>query len=293
MTGAELIEYGAGYLASRGVEDAQTHCQWLLSYSMNLPRLSIILEPRMEIGESDKSRFMRLLERKSAGEPLSYILGEHDFMGIRLNVNPGVFIPRPETEQLVETFLRDVVRLGRTSLHNYPQKTPVFADIGTGSGCIAIAIAKKMGRSRIIATDISNQALECAASNIERHGLSQRVKLVKCDAAGALDLKADAVISNPPYIPHPNLGGLPREVLWEPGIALDGGERGISVIEKIISDAPRIIKPGGWLCMEIGDEQSKAVTALFKSSLWAKVSVLRDYSGAERFVFARTKWINS
>lgn len=277
-TSSELIAYGTAYLVSKGVEEAGENCEWILSHCMAVPRLSLRAYPGAAVTPTARSRFEEMLEKKSTREPLSYITGVHDFMGIELRAGPEALIPRPETEELVEKVLEFAPEGG---------KGPVFADIGTGSGCIAVALAKKMPSASVIATDISEAALKLARLNAANHGLSGRIRFVRCDCFRAVGVKTDVIVSNPPYIPSGDLGKLQKEVTMEPRLALDGGKDGLSVIKRIISGAVRVLKPGGRLWLETGDNQSKEVAGLFDRGIWSAVGAARDCRGIERFVSGR------
>ena len=220
--------------------------------------------------------------RREAGEPLQYILGTCNFMGLELAVNPSVLIPRPETEQLVDAALKFF-------------KGGDVLDLGTGSGNIAIALAKFVPLSKIVSVDISAQALEVAKTNARNHGVENKIKFIQADISlTSLFLEAgecfynnafDLIISNPPYIPTFQISNLPRDVQKEPVLALDGGVDGLSLYRNIIKNTPSLLRVGGCLMMEFGDGQAFAIKDLMQiQGSFSSIQIFRDLAGRERVI---------
>ncbi len=220
--------------------------------------------------------------------PIQYIIGHAEFCGLDLMVNEDVLIPRPETEMLVEAAV-DIVRVKGQGAKDEGMK---ILDLCTGSGNIAIALTKSVPDCKIIASDISDNALDTARVNAEKYGCSGRIGFVKSDLFDNIEDKFDIIISNPPYIARHEFSELPKEVLMEPKLALDGGEDGLDFYRKIIAGAPRIIKEGGYVIFEIGFGQLKGVSEIISGSGCFDISEVRkDFNGIDRVVVA--KWINS
>jgi release factor glutamine methyltransferase len=214
--------------------------------------------------------------RRKNGEPLQYILGTCNFMGLELAVNPSVLVPRPETEQLVDTALKHF-KGGRA------------LDLGTGSGNIAIALAKFVPQSKIVSIDISAEALDLAIANARRHQVEGQIQFIYDDLLVLLrPIKGDLydlIISNPPYIPTSQLSGLPRDVQNEPAMALDGGADGLDFYRIIIKYTPHLLRIGACLMMEFGDGQSEAVKKLIEAQkAFSNTSIIPDLAGRDRII---------
>jgi len=226
-----------------------------------------------------QEEFEQYKQRRVQGEPLQYILGTCNFMGLELAVNPSVLIPRPETEQLVDNALK-VFKSGRA------------LDLGSGSGNIAIALAKLVPESQITAVDYSAKALEVARANARSHSVEDRVKFIQADMlneavilSAAKDLKFDLIISNPPYIPTDQLSALPQDVQEEPVRALDGGEDGLDFYRVIIKYTPCLLRAGACLMMEFGDGQAEAVKKLVEGQEhFSKIEIIKDLAGRDRII---------
>jgi len=255
----------------------------LFTHILDSDRLSLYLDRDRPLGK-DKSGFVsRVLKRRISGEPLQYILGEVEFMGLDFKVTPDVFIPRPETEVLVETILKQIPDPG----WGYP-KTAVL-DLGTGSGCIAISLAKFLNNTKITATDISERALKIASANaaLNRGELDFRKGNLFQDARLELD-SYDLIVSNPPYIPSGEFKYLQPEIKFEPSIALDGGSDGLDFYRRIIAQSPLYLKGGGLLIMEIGLRQAQAIKDILEGSLnFAIMAIVKDYNNMDRVVVAK------
>lgn len=279
--------------AQRISQDANRVAEWLLLDVLDCDRSEWFLRwdepfPRELWGE-----WKRKLERKAAGEPVQYIIGEQEFMGLPFAVEPGVLIPRPETEILIETALEWGDRLRSKSGLSADEANGNFlvADIGTGSGAIAVSLAVLRPSWRFIAVDLSAHALEMAKRNAERHRAIDRITFVEGDLLHPLiDLETipDMILSNPPYISSTDMERLPLEVKqFEPKIALDGGEDGFECYRRMLAQIEALPSPPPVLGWECGDGQAQEVARMLGASgYWKQVHIVRDLAGKERHVFA-------
>jgi release factor glutamine methyltransferase len=246
-----------------------------------------------------QEKFENYRHRRKAGEPLQYILGTCNFMGLELAVNPSVLIPRPETEQLVDAALK---LEGDSPLELKVKGTVPFRvlDLGTGSGNIAIALAKFVAQSQIVSIDISAQALEVARANACRHGVEDRIQFIHDDVLTSLQARRspwasacnskvfDLIISNPPYIPTGQLSSLPRDVQQEPASALDGGEDGLNFYRIIIKYTPCLLREGACLMMEFGDGQARAIKKLVEAQkAFTNIEIIQDLAGRDRIIVVK------
>lgn len=262
---------------SRG--DARLDAETLLMHALGRERSYLYAHPELELSCSDVGRYSALLDRRTTGEPLQYITGHQQFWGLDLEVDPSVLIPRPETEHLVEAAI-EVLRTKAAAR---------VIDVGTGSGCIALALAREMPQVEIEAVDISPQALTVARCNAQRLGLD-RVNFAVSDllekflAQGA---QFDMVVSNPPYVGEGEADKLQVEVReHEPHCALFGGEHGLDIYRRLIPQAKQVLTPGGWLVMEIGFSQQDAILELLRD--WKEVRSIADLRGIPRVIVARS-----
>lgn len=257
----------------------------MLTSVMNCRRVDLYVDKK-EMTPVQERQYARMLKRRQQGEPLQYIIGHCEFLNTKLFVNEHVLIPRPETELLVEMAVQKLRMTTRRPLR--------ILDLGTGSGNIAIAIAKRIYECHVDAVDISREAIMVARHNAEKNFVQKKTTFIWCDMFNWLGLDEDLIkpydmiISNPPYIPSADVAGLPADVQREPHIALDGGVDGLAYYRGIIAAAGKFLKPDGYLMLEIGEEQSAALKAVFKQySDFQKVFVFRDYTDADRFLCAQ------
>jgi release factor glutamine methyltransferase len=241
-------------LAKTGVADASLEAEVLLRTALGVDRTGFVASLNMEIAPDRALAAEGLIARRLAGEPLAYIVGSREFYGLDFVVNASVLVPRQETEHLVDA----VVDFSR-SLGDPPLE---IADVGTGSGAIAVAVARHLPAATVYATDASRTALEVADANRRRHGVADRVSLHEGDLLEALLGTVDVIVSNPPYIATAEFGTLPADVLREPMAALDGGPDGLSVTRRLIRRAPSYLRPGGRLVVEIAPAQLDAATRI-------------------------------
>ncbi len=273
-----LLREGIKRLETVRLPTARADAEWLLASVLGVERFDLYVEPVRPVARADVERYRQLLERRAGLEPLQYLLGFEDFRGLRIRVTPDVLIPRPETEELVGWAVEILSPLACAGA----------ADVGTGSGAIACALAAAVPGLQVLAVDRSLSALRVAADNVRAHGLSGRVRLLAGDLLGPLRGGLDMVVANPPYIPSAVIDSLPREVAgFEPRLALDGGSDGLQVLRRLIAGAPAVLRPGGWLLMEIGEDQAGALASLMAAEGFSEISARYDLRGAERFIAGR------
>jgi release factor glutamine methyltransferase len=294
-----LLKFGIAQLREAQVPSYTLAAELLLLHVVGRDRTWIYSHPEEEISAADAERYSGLIRRRAASEPTQHLTGKQEFWGLEFEVTPDVLIPRPETEHVIEVALDRLALRERRA--GRPQKTDGaglrIADIGTGSGCIAIALAKDLPAAALVATDISPVALAVAQRNATRHGVAGRVRFIECDLLeNAFDSPIaishspplfDLVVSNPPYIGRREAATLMREVReHEPEIALYGGEEGYELYADLIAEAATHLKPGGILVLELGHNSLPAVQPLLDASTWSKVSVTNDLAGIPRVLAA-------
>jgi len=260
------------------VLDAQT----LLAEALGKDRTHLIVNFNQELDEDLLAKYQTLIERRAAGEPLQYITGHQEFFGLEFEVTPDVLIPRPETEILVE----EVIRL----VHQNNVAEPVIVDVGTGSGCIAVTLARELGTARVIACDISSAALSVARRNAAKHGLDNRMQFVECDLLLTFPETNfdDLILCNPPYVAAQELPALQREVRdWEPHLALSDFADGLSFYRRLLAEAPARLKSNGHLICEMGYTQSESVLTMADRGIWHEPRLLDDLQGIPRTVVLR------
>lgn len=284
LTIADALREASTALRLAGVGEARREAGSLLSHVTGRDRTYIITHADETLTAEQLSALRAAVARRAAGEPLQYITGRQEFYGLEFEVTSDVLIPRPETELLVETAL-ELLR-GAAS--------PLVCDVGTGSGCIAVALLHARADARALALDISPEALRVAARNAARHGVGERFLALASDCLDALgaeeyaDLRFDLIASNPPYVAERDVAGLQREVReHEPRVALTPGGDGLSVIRRLLKEAPRRLKPRGHLLLEIGFNQHEQVAALTDPRAWELLDIHRDLQGIPRTVALR------
>jgi len=265
-------------LEERARGDARLDAETLLMHVLSRDRAYLYAYPELELSCRELNKYNELLRRRASGEPLQYITGHQQFWGLDLLINPSVLIPRPETEHAVETAL-ELLR---------SVEAPKIIDVGTGSGCIALALASELQKADIDAVDLSAPALEVARLNAERFGL-ERIRFRQNDLLAAFLHNGpafDLVISNPPYVGEREADKLQIEVRQhEPHSALFGGEEGLDIYRRLIPQAAEVLKRGGWLVMEIGYSQEQAVRELLTD--WREVRSVGDLQGIPRVIASR------
>ncbi len=281
MSILDVIQLSTDFLARKGIASPRLQVELLMAHLLRMPRMQLYLcfDRALNNGELDALR--ALVQRRGQRVPLQYIVGSTSFCGLEIALNPQVLIPRPETEMLAErawTFL---------------QKTggvPNALDLGTGSGCLAIALAHNAPGAKIDATDFSAPALELARLNAESNKVSDRIQFRQGDLFGAAPPEArfDLIVSNPPYIPTARIETLEAEVRqYEPRSALDGGADGQDFYRRIAAEAAAWLRPAGCVMVELDEEGAAATRAIFQSQQWAVQDLEKDYQGHERILIAR------
>ncbi len=279
-TRAQAISTVAEYLDAAGVSEAQDDARALLRAAANLTRLELAMAPRAPLSEGEAQTLSRYAARRAAREPVSRILGERGFWTLDLVVAPDVLDPRPDTETLVETTL---------SLVADKRDQPLsILDLGAGSGAIVCALLSELPAAQAVAVDLSAQACAAATRNLARCGLLDRARVLRGRWADALDARFDVVVSNPPYVRAGDIVALDPEVrLYDPALALDGGEDGLDRYREIIADLPRLLADDAIVAFEVGVDQAVSVAALLGAQGFKIERVGRDAGGHERVVAAR------
>ncbi len=274
-----ILEWTTGYFRTHAIDSPRLDAEILLAHSLELRRIDLYLRYDQPLGADELAAFKALVRRRASREPVAYIIGRREFWGLDVLVGPEVLTPRPETERLVETALAVLDGCEK----------PLVLDLGTGSGCIALALAHDCPRARVIATDISRAALAVARENVFRHGLTDRIQLAAAKDLELFDPRCacfDLIVSNPPYVPTADIDALAPEVRkYEPRGALDGGDDGLAVYRRIVPAAAFLLRAGGGLVLEIGWDQGRSVTQLARrTGLYADIRCVADYGGRDRVV---------
>lgn len=270
------ITEGTATLRTAGVDESRNEANLLLMHVLDRDRTFLLAHGEQSLSLKQFDLYRSLVARRGEGYPLQYLTGRQEFFKLDFEVTPDVLIPRPETELIVEVGL-EILGPGPGSR---------FADIATGSGCIAISLLKELPHAHAVATDLSSAALAVAERNAERHAVTDRLQLVESDLFDALDssVQFDAIFSNPPYVPTGELTVLQREVRHEPQAALDGGPDGLSVIRRLLKDAPDFLRAYGHLVFEIGFNQHQAVKTVIDPAAWELIELRKDLQGIPRTV---------
>jgi release factor glutamine methyltransferase len=294
------LQRGIAELRAANISAYTLAAELLLLHAVGKERAWIYSHPEEKVSAEQRQTFLSLIARRAAGEPVQHLIGHQEFWGLDFAVNPDVLIPRPETEHVIEVTLDRLalreVREGRPQTSDGTRLR--IADVGTGSGCIAIALAKELPRARFYASDISAAALTVAKHNAERHNVCDRIQFslsnllegviaLGSGADGADTQQFDAIISNPPYIGRREAETLAREVRdHEPATALFGGEEGYELYGALIAQSAQHLRPGGLLILELGYNSLPAVQPLLSEPTWTQVSVTNDLAGIARVICA-------
>ncbi len=278
----EALASAISRLAAANVPSPRLNAELLLMFTLECDRAYLHAHPERMLSTDEQARYAQALTERERGMPAQYITGHQEFWGMDLIVTPAVLIPRPETEHVIETVL---ARVGRAPS---PAALLRIVDVGTGSGCIALALAKELPYAEIDATDISSAALEIARANAARHQLEARVQFYETDLLQGFERGGfDFVVSNPPYVGESEADQVQLEVRkYEPRNAVFAGTTGLEVIERLIPQARESLKAGGWLVMEISGTIAERVFGLLAG--WNEVNVTKDLQGIPRVASART-----
>lgn len=274
ITVSDLVAEAAAALRAAGVEQPRLEARWLLGWVLDISESRQLAHPDQPISTTDADRYRDAVRRRANHEPFAYVVGAADFWGRELLVDRRVLVPREDTETLVA----EALTLGPALRERSHQALVV--DVGTGSGAIACALTSEMPWARVVASDISAEALAVAAQNRDRLGLYGRLQLVRGSLLSWLREPADLVVANLPYLPTARIPTLMAEVAdWEPRVALDGGDDGLDLIRKLLADARRVMRPGGTMLLEMDPEQIAPTRALLPA---ATSRVIQDVAGLDR-----------
>ena len=279
MTISEALRQGASLIQSSGSDEARLEAELLLMHALKIDRVRLYERLQDELPIRGGDYYRRLIHRRRAHEPTPYIVGHKEFFGLEFEISRSALIPRPETETLVQLaidFARD----------RYPDKRFTIADVGAGSGVIAVALAYELPDARVIATDVSKRALALARRNAERHGVAARIDFVAGDILDPVAGRVEIIASNLPYVTTEDWLATPPEIReWEPRRALDGGADGLRYIRKLLLQAPEKLSQNGALFAEIGDRQGASAQSLAEEAFpAAKVEIRPDLAGRDRVV---------
>jgi len=282
VTVLEAIQKSADFLAKKGVESPRLQTELLLAHLLKMPRMNLYLNFERALTTAETDALRELIKRRGQREPLQHITGSVSFYGFEIAVNRHALVPRPETELLAEE--------GWQFLATRHPSLVTALDFGTGTGCIAIALAVKCPNAKIIALDVSPETLALAKENAARNSATERIEFLLGDGLAALkaEAKFDLIISNPPYIPSAEIETLQPEVRdFDPRAALDGGADGLNFYRMFAAQAKPFLKPDGKIMLEFGDGQSEAIRKIFETEKWIVEAVKEDYSQRARILVAR------
>ncbi|TCW36500.1 release factor glutamine methyltransferase [Thermohydrogenium kirishiense] len=271
----DAVNFGTKYLKG-SIAEPRIESEALLSFTLGASKEYLLINRDKELTDDSFNKYMEVLDLRKSGMPYQYIVGEKHFMGLIFNVSPSVLIPRNDTEILVEEVLKRL-KSGDTVL-----------DIGTGSGAIAVSIAKYKD-VKVYAVDISDGALKVAKENADINGVSDKVIFIKSDLFSSIpdDIRYDLIVSNPPYIRSNEINELQEEVKREPKIALDGGEDGLTFYRRIVKDSVNYIKFGGIIAFEVGFDQAWDVKDILVDDGYSDIEVVKDLQGIDRVVLGK------
>lgn len=275
----EALRWTTGHLNGHGIDGARLEAERMLSQATGLSRVELYASHDRPLTDAERAAYREAIKRRAAGEPLQYVIGEAPFRHLVLKVRPGVFIPRPETELLVQAVIDwSQARAG--------ERTRVL-DLCTGTGAVALSLARELEGVAVVAVDVSPGAVACAQANATRLGLTDIVEIRQGDLFDAVGEgeRFAAIVANPPYVPQDAMGGLDAEVReHEPALALDGGEGGLDVLTRIIVSAPAFLEAGGLVALEVDETHAEAVAGLARDHGFGAITVAADLAGRDRIV---------
>ncbi len=272
-----VLDWTRDFFQKKGIESARADAEVILAHTLDVQRVMLYARYDQPLGKPELEKIRALVQRRAKGEPVAYLIGEREFWSLAFKVSSAVLIPRPDTEVLVEVAL-DAVR---------NVSAPAICDVGTGSGCIAVALASERKDASVTAVDRSAAALAIAAENVTRHSLNERITLVESDLLASIQGPFDLLVANLPYVPDGEATKLMREVRdHEPKEALFSGADGLTLIRRLVADAGRVLKPGATVALEGGYDQLPRMAALLSESGFGSPAIRRDYAGHERVVSA-------
>jgi len=271
-----VLQSTTAYFRKRGIENPRLNAEHLLAHTLDRTRMELYLEFERILGEAELVPLRDLVRRRGEGEPLQHLLGTVEFCGQTFLCDRRAMVPRPETEELVE-FLKSEIRNPKSEI----------VDVGTGSGVIALSLAAEFPEAKILAVDVSEEALALAEENAARLNLSDKVRFLKSHLLEKVDGAFDLIVANLPYISTQDRHTLSREVLRDPEVALFAGAQGDELVRELIAQAPARLRPGGLLALEIGLGQSQGFLSSLAEKKYRDIYSKNDYSGVIRFLFAR------
>jgi release factor glutamine methyltransferase len=277
MTVLDVLQSTTAYFKKRNIESPRLNAEHLLAHTLGRKRIELYLEFERELNETELAPLRESVRRRGQGEPLQHLLGTVEFCGITFACDKRALVPRPETEELVELVIAETGN----------RKPERILDVGTGSGVIALSLAKKFPEAEIHAADISDDALALAKENAERLGLSERVQFARSDLLDGVAGTFDLIVANLPYVAQQDRQSLSLEVLHDPEVALFAGEKGDEMIRKLIETAPPHLNSGGLLALELGLGQNEALAAFLSEKNYHDTELKNDYSNRPRFLFSR------
>lgn len=275
-----VLDWTAKDLSERGIDTPRLDAEVLLAHALGTDRLGLFLDLGRPLDPAERTAYRKLIARRRLREPVAQLTGQREFWSLELEIDRHVLVPRPETEVLVEE-----------ALELLPSEEPaLLVDVGTGSGCISLALLSERADLRVLAIDIDRRATKRAVKNAAKHDLSDRMSVVIGDLLEPVGGPVDLVVANLPYIPSAEIGDLEPEVSeWEPRRALDGGEDGLDLFRLLLPQAHRVLRPGGGLVLEVGHgDQAHQVEELLDST-WEHLHTRRDYGQTPRVVVARRR----
>jgi release factor glutamine methyltransferase len=276
MTVLEVLQATTAYLKKHNLENPRLNAEHLMAHALGRKRIELYLDFERELTETELGPLRKLVKRRSAGEPLQHLLGNVEFCGFTFLCDKRALVPRPETEQLVE--------LVESRIENRESR---IVDVGTGSGVIAISLAAKFPEAKILAVDVSDEALALAQENAAMLNLKNRVQFLKSHLLENVEGAFDLIVANLPYVSTQDRHILSREVLHDPEVALFAGKRGDELVCELVDQAPTRLRPGGLLALEIGLGQSETLLSALAEKNYRDICSKNDYNGVTRFIFAR------
>ena len=278
-----VLEWTAQHLAKHGSESPRLDAEILLAHAKKCRRIQLYTNYDEVLSDAVRGQMRELVQRRARREPVAYLVGHREFFSLDFRVTPDVLIPRPDTETLVMEAIGVAKSLA----------APAILDLCTGSGCIAVSLAKQLPMAALTAVDVSPAALAVARDNAEKHGVADRLSLLEGDLFQPLPAgkRFDVLASNPPYVSRGDLESLEDDVRkYEPRLALDGGQDGLDVIRPLIGEAPNRLQPGGWLFVELSPEQAPAVLQLAEQTgRYRSAEILKDLAGKPRVLKAQSR----
>jgi release factor glutamine methyltransferase len=281
VTVLEVIQKSADFLAKKGVDSPRLQTELLLAHVLQMPRMKLYLNFERQLSDPELDSLRKLVQRRGQREPLQHLVGATSFCGLEIAVNGHVLIPRPETELLAEA--------GWQFLSTSNQQPATALDFGTGSGCIAIAVAAKCPTAHLVALDVSPEALDVARQNAAKNNFSDRIEFRQGDGFAALKAgeQFDLILSNPPYIASAEIETLQPEVRdHDPRGALDGGADGLDFYRRLAAESGKFLKPHGKIMLEFGEGQAEKIGGIFAAQGWSVEAIREDYTQRQRFLIA-------